>query len=37
MVETGANLRQAVSLILAATGGVISGVSTGQITIKAGK
>jgi hypothetical protein len=37
MVETGVNLRQAVSPILAATAEVISGVSTGQITIKAGK
>jgi len=36
MVETGVNLRQAVSPILAATAGVISGASTGQITIKAG-
>ena len=36
MVETGVNLRQAVSPILAATAGVISGASTGQITIKGG-
>lgn len=36
MVETGVNLRQAVSPILAATAEVISGPSTGQITIKAG-
>ena len=36
MVETGVNLRQAVSPILAATAEVISRPSTGQITIKAG-
>ena len=36
VVEPGVNIRQAISPILAATAGVISGASTGLITIKAG-